>query len=651
MPAKHEAPESPFFRVIESARGHVDASEFGLVALTLVFLRATREEEWASLLAAPPREAAFMLERLGREPKLPIGGNIRAICDLLPGAALTETLTAIDSVASQLGDSETFQLLLDELASNAKVTGGVYTPKAVTAALARMLDTALAPTVYDPFCRAGELLIAVASDVRANFPHAPLHVYGNMPNSGSLEIARMNILLHEVDGELGRRDVGGQDAMFWETRRFSRIVSNPPFNLSNWDRGNHRPWRYGQPPQHNANFVWLQDAVEGLEPGGRASMIMANSAASSTNRTEKEIRMRMVEDGCVEALISLPPALFHGTGVPAMIWLLTPPGTPRDEILFIDASSAGHMVSRTLRKLEDSEVREIVQIVENWRAGRPVAENDGTIRGGSVSLQMIRNLDYELNPANFLRRPYAAPRVEDALPEVHELAIKLGATHAIAGDRDSAVTHLVQDPAALNELISSASADWPAVRLADLCQLVPGTPTHDAPDGSVPVLKPKNLALGRLAGPTDMLSTKEAQRLTRYQVRSGDLLCTRTGTVGRVGLASQKQDGWIFGTGLIRIRAKPQSLVDPLFLNFYFTHPAVADWIQRNARGTSIPNISSQVLGTLPVWLPSLSDQRAIGAALNKLNESIEAHQRVNETTAELRNALLPLLMSRELPT
>ena len=184
----------------------------------------------------------------------------------------------------------------------------MYAPKAVTAALARMLDTGFAPTVYDPFCRAGELLIAVASDVRANFPHAPLHVYGNMPSSRFLEIARMNILLHEVDGELGRRDVVGQDAMSWETRKFSRIISNPPFNLSNWDRGNHRPWRYGQPPRHNANFVWLQDAIERLEPGGRPGMIMANSAASSTNRTEKEIRMRMIEDGCVEALISLPPA-------------------------------------------------------------------------------------------------------------------------------------------------------------------------------------------------------------------------------------------------------------------------------------------------------------------------------------------------------
>jgi type I restriction enzyme M protein len=651
IPAKYEASESLFSRVIESVRGHLDSSEFGLVALTLVFLRATREVEWPRLLAASPREAAFMLDRLGREPELPAEGDIRAIRDLFPGTALTDTLKAIDRVASRFGNNDTFQLLLDEFASDAKATGGVYTPKAVTAALARMLDAGSAPTVYDPFCRAGELLVAVASDVRANLPHAPLYVYGNMPSLGFLDIARMNILLHKVDGELGTHDFVGQEALSGETLRFPRIISNPPFNLSKWDRGSHRSWRYGQPPPHNANFAWLQDAVERLMPGGRAGLIMANSAASTTNRTEKEIRMRMVEDGCVEALISLPPALFRGTGVPAMIWLLTPSGTQRKEILFIDASAAGRMVSRVLRKLEDSEVQEIVQIIENWRAGYPVAENEGTISGGSISLQKIRALDYDLNPASALRPPYAAPRVEDALPEIRELASRLGVAQAISDDRHSAVTRVMQDPAALNELLSAASGDWPTVPLADLCDLVPGTPTRDAPDGSVPVLKPKNVNLGRLGGLTDMLSVKEVERLTRYQVKSGDLLCTRTGTVGKVALASKEQDGWIFGTGLIRIRAKPQSLVDPLFLNFYFTHPAIVDWIQRNAGGTSIPNISSKVLGTLPVWLPSLSDQRAIGAALNELNESIQAHQWVIETTAELRTALLPLLMSRERPT
>jgi type I restriction enzyme M protein len=562
-----------------------------------------------------------------------------------------ETVTAIDSVAQQFGDSETFELLLDEFAADAKETGGVYTPKAVTTVLARILAPSPASTVYDPFCRSGELLLAVISDVRTKFPGTPLHVYGRMPGPGFLEIARMNMRINAVDGQLDWQNIDDEDAAPSETRKFSRIISNPPFNLSNWDRGNIRRWRYGRPPQHNANFAWLQDAPERLEPGGRACIIMPNSAASSTNRTEKEIRTRMVEDGCVEGLISLPPALFQGTGVPAMIWLLTPVGTQRNEILFIDASSAGHMVSRTLRTLEHSEVQEIFQIVDDWRGGRPVGGSDRSIRGCSASLQKIRSLDFDLNPANFLRRAYTAPRAEDALLQVHGLAIELSAAQGVSEESHSTVAQMVQDRNALHDLVSSASGDWPAIQLGDLCHLVPGTPTRDAPDGSVPLLKPKNLALGRISGPTDMLSTEEAQRLTHYEVRRGDLLCTRTGTVGKVGLANQEQDGWIFGTGLIRIRVKPQSLVDPLFLNFYFTHPAVLDWIRRKSQGTSIPNISSKVLGTLPVRMPPLSDQRAIGAALNKLNENIEAHRRAIETTVELRDALLPLLMSGELPT
>ena len=84
MPAKHEAPESRSSGSLR-AFGARRRLRVRLVALTLVFLRATREEEWASLLAAPAREAAFMLERLGRELELPIEGNIRTICDLSRG--------------------------------------------------------------------------------------------------------------------------------------------------------------------------------------------------------------------------------------------------------------------------------------------------------------------------------------------------------------------------------------------------------------------------------------------------------------------------------------------------------------------------------------------------------------------------------------
>jgi restriction endonuclease S subunit len=202
----------------------------------------------------------------------------------------------------------------------------------------------------------------------------------------------------------------------------------------------------------------------------------------------------------------------------------------------------------------------------------------------------------------------------------------------------------------MSALMGPTPAEWSEVQLSDICDLIPGAPTHDDPEGSVPVLKPRNLMLGKLVGQTDTMNESEAAQHLRYRVRTGDLLCARTGSVGRVGLATDEHAGWIFGSGLICIRIKSSNNVDPLYLAFYFTHPAVSDWIIRNARGTSIPNISGRVLGTLPVSLPPQSAQRAIGQALATLNDSIEAHQRICQTTAEIRDALLPLLLSGELP-
>ena len=50
----------------------------------------------------------------------------------------------------------------------------------------------------------------------------------------------------------------------------------------------------------------------------------------------------------------------------------------------------------------------------------------------------------------------------------------------------------------------------------------------------------------------------------------------------------------------------------------------------------------------LPISLPPLSTQRAVGH-LDTLNEKIEAHRLICETTAELRDTLLPLLFSGQI--
>ncbi|MET8863564.1 restriction endonuclease subunit S [Nonomuraea sp. NPDC004580] len=86
--------------------------------------------------------------------------------------------------------------------------------------------------------------------------------------------------------------------------------------------------------------------------------------------------------------------------------------------------------------------------------------------------------------------------------------------------------------------------------------------------------------------------------------------------------------------------------VDRHYLNNYLSHPAVLDWLTRNSVRSPIPSISTTVLGTLPVALPPQEVQRSIGHALHTLSEKIEAHERIAEATAALRDTLLPLLIS-----
>lgn len=196
----------------------------------------------------------------------------------------------------------------------------------------------------------------------------------------------------------------------------------------------------------------------------------------------------------------------------------------------------------------------------------------------------------------------------------------------------------------MSAIIGSTPEDWTEAQLADICELTPGAATSDDPQGSVPIVKPRNLIDERISGTTDHAGADEADRRARYQIRGGDLLCARTGTIGKFALATDEQAGWIFGTGLICVR--PSEQVHSLYLSLYFVHPRVQEWFSHNAIGTAVRSINARTLGSLPVSLPPLSVQRDIGRILNTLNEKIAAHKQICQATAELRDALLPMLYS-----
>lgn len=196
----------------------------------------------------------------------------------------------------------------------------------------------------------------------------------------------------------------------------------------------------------------------------------------------------------------------------------------------------------------------------------------------------------------------------------------------------------------VNALIGSMPEDWQEKPLSDFCELIAGTSIMEDSFGTIPVVKPKNLVAGRISGTTDCTTPDEATHRARYRIRGGDLLAVRTGSIGRVSLATAEQEGWVFGTGIIRIRHDDRA--DPFYLGLYLTHPAVRDWFATHSRGTAIPSINTKTLGSLPVAFPPLTTQRAIGRTLDALNQKIAAHEQISQATADLRDTLLPLLIS-----
>jgi type I restriction enzyme S subunit len=193
-------------------------------------------------------------------------------------------------------------------------------------------------------------------------------------------------------------------------------------------------------------------------------------------------------------------------------------------------------------------------------------------------------------------------------------------------------------------------ADWSRGSLRDVAtiQAGPSNITKDLlPPGEAgrPVLSPSEIRwFGIATEPARSVSRASADRLERFAIRAGDLVCVRTGDLGRAALVGPAHEGWILGTSCLRLTlAKP---VNPGYVLRYLAHPEVRAWIKENARYSTIPSLSTQVLGDLPFVVAPPEFQTAISDVLGALEEKIAAHRALVAECERLHKWLLPKLMS-----
>lgn len=204
----------------------------------------------------------------------------------------------------------------------------------------------------------------------------------------------------------------------------------------------------------------------------------------------------------------------------------------------------------------------------------------------------------------------------------------------------------------MDSLIGVVPDDWDERRLDEVCDVLsgPGSAQADlAKQGpaEVPVVTPGDLRNNRIADDCATgVSRDAAVRLSRYTLLPGDIVCTRRGQLGRQGLVSEHQHGWLFSSACLRLRVR--EAISASYLVHYLGHPAVRDWIVRNTSGAVIPSLSTSMLGSLPVVIPPAAVQATVADVLGALDDKAVVHEQISRTTAALRDAVLPRLLNGE---
>lgn len=323
-----------------------------------------------------------------------------------------------------------YEYFLGQFASSEGKGGGeFYTPTSVVKTLVEMIEP-YKGRIYDPACGSGGMFIQSEKFIEEHAGRIDdLSIYGQELNATTWKLCKMNLAIRGLDGNIGQHQADTFHDDLHKTLKADYVLANPPFNISDWG-GNKLTedvrWKYGVPPEGNANYAWLEHIVYHLAPNGVAGVVLANGALSSNTSNEGVIRKNLVDAKLVDAIVALPDKLFYSTGIPVSLWILNrnkkdnPKFREReDEILFIDARNLGTMVDRRHRELSEEDIKKISDTYHNYRN---LKGNYEDIQGfcKAAKLDEVREHEYVLTPGRYVG---IEEKEDDGIPFEEKMAV------------------------------------------------------------------------------------------------------------------------------------------------------------------------------------------------------------------------------------
>ena len=267
--------------------------------------------------------------------------------------------------------------------------GTFYTPDTVVQYMVEVLQPENGQNrILDPACGSGGIFVEAAKYIQrhTNDENAVMQYrcYGVEQNSDIVKLAKMNLLLHNVRGEVAEAHpyysdpynafgsfdyvMSGSNTFNVDEVLYERVKDDPRFNTYGVPKNKSKSTKKSSGDKKetvpNANYLWISYFASSLNANGKAALVMANSA-SDAGGSELEIRQKMISEGIISQMVTLPSNMFSSVTLPATLWFFDKKKAQspnRDRILFIDARSIFTQVDRAHRKFSDEQIKNLAII-------------------------------------------------------------------------------------------------------------------------------------------------------------------------------------------------------------------------------------------------------------------------------------------------
>jgi type I restriction enzyme M protein len=320
--------------------------------------------------------------------------------------------------------------------------GEFFTPPAIVRLIVEIIEP-YHGRIFDPACGSGGMFVHSAHFVERH-KHSPgeeLSIYGQEKTGETVRLARMNLAVHGLSGEIREGNSYYEDP-HESLGRFDFVMANPPFNVDRIDKAKlEGDARFPDLPKaDNGNYVWIQLFATALNERGRAGFVMANSASDAPH-SEGDIRRKLIDSGIVDVMVAVGPNFFYTVPLSVTLWFLDR-GKARTErarqVLFIDARNTFRQIDRAHREFTDEQLEFLANIVRLYRGEEPefaattnelfkerfpdgaYADVSGLCRVATVA--EIEDQGWSLNPGR-----YVGTEVEDLEDEMFDE--KLASAH------------------------------------------------------------------------------------------------------------------------------------------------------------------------------------------------------------------------------